>query len=487
MVNLGMLSGMRVLVVGLGREGSALAALLANHGITVTATDLKTAEQLGNQTTASLKEAGVKLVLGQHPTTLLDESDILFVSPGVPLDVPFLQQAQARKIPLSTESRLFCHLCPAPILAVTGSNGKTTTTTLLGKIMEADGKNTWLGGNIGRPLISVVSQITPDDVVVMELSSFQLEYFHAKLNRGVNVQKLPSDDPQQLAALLDNWSPAIGAILNITPNHLDRHASMKEYVQAKRAIIDYQKGERALIMNLDNDMTRTIGAQFGSHVRWFSTEAHMPGGAGILGDTLVLFNWQKVPQPVVDKQQIKLRGDHNLSNILAACLMAREGGASIEAMRQVITNFTGVEHRLQLVRELNQVAYYNDSIATSPERLMAALHAFNQPIVLLAGGYDKHLPWEDAARLMLHRAHHIILFGQAAGLINNVLDEVRPEVSRTKAKIHRCATLQEAVQQAAQVAPPGSVVLLSPGCASFDAFPDYVARGHKFKELVEQL
>ena len=288
----------------LGSRRSSLATYLTKHGLTVTATDSKPAEQLSTDTSV-LEEAGVSLVLGEHPTSLLDEADILFVSPGVPLEIPFLQEASARKIPLSTESKLFCHLCPAPILAVTGSSGKTTTTTILSKIFEADGRKTWLGGNIGRPLISVVDEIRPDDAVIVELSSFQLEYFHARLNKGVDIEALPSANSQQLATLLDNWSPPISAVLNITPNHLDRHPSMKHYIRAKRAIIDYQTGKRVLIMNLDNDMTRTIGNQFGLDVRWFSTEAQMPGGAGILNDTLVLFDQDETSQVLASKQEIK--------------------------------------------------------------------------------------------------------------------------------------------------------------------------------------
>ena len=486
MTDISMLSGLRMLIVGLGREGQALAAYLAKHGLTITATDLKSAEQLGAETT-SLEEAGVSLALGEHPKSLLDEADILFVSPGVPLEIPFLQEAIARKIPLSTESRLFCHLCPAPILAVTGSSGKTTTTTILTKILEADGKKTWLGGNIGRPLIAVVDEIEPDDTVVMELSSFQLEYFHARLNKEVDVEALPSANPQRLAALLDNWSPPVSAILNITPNHLDRHPSMKHYIQAKRAIIDYQTGQRVLIMNLDNDMTRTIGNQFGLDVRWFSTEAQMPGGAGMLGDRLVLFDRDDRPHTLASKQEIKLHGLHNLSNTLAACLMAREAGASINAMQQVITSFTGVEHRLQLVREYNDVSYYNDSISTSPERLVAALHSFNEPIVLLAGGRDKQLPWDDATRLMLHKVHSIILFGEATEIIASAIARVRPELSQASLNVHRCSNLEEAIRLAAQVTRPGDVVLLSPGCASFDAFSSFAERGERFEEYVMQL
>jgi UDP-N-acetylmuramoylalanine--D-glutamate ligase len=479
MADISALSGLRALVVGLGREGSALATYLAGHGLNVTATDLQPAEKLGTLP-ATLAAAGVSLVLGEHPLSLLEAVDVLFVSPGVPLEIPFLQAAKSQKIPFSTESRLFCHLCPAPILAITGSSGKTTTTTLLGKIMAAAGRNVWVGGNIGQPLIGVVDQISPSDVVVMELSSFQLEYFHARLNHGAHI-------PPELQPLVANWSPPLSAILNITPNHLDRHPSMKHYVRAKRAIVDYQRPGGIAVMSLDNDMTRTIGYQFRDKVRWFSLEAQMPNGAGLDKGNLVFIDSEGKPQPIAQRSEIKLRGQHNINNVLAACLMAKETMASIEVMRRVITTFEGVEHRLELVRERADVRYYNDSISTSPERLIAALHSYSEPIVLLVGGRDKHLPWDEAARLILHKTQAVILFGEATELIAKALDKAGREVHASGAVIHHCANLEEAVALAAQVARPGYVVLLSPGCASFDAFRNFAERGERFKELVAQL
>jgi UDP-N-acetylmuramoylalanine--D-glutamate ligase len=464
-----------------------LAAYLAGHGLTVTATDLQPVEKLGS-VAVSLEKAGVSLVLGEHPVTLLDQAEILFVSPGIPLEAPFLQEAKSRRIPLSTESRLFCHLCPAPIVGITGSSGKTTTTTLVGKIMQVDPavRKSWVGGNIGQPLISVVDQIEPDDTVIMELSSFQLEYFHAHLNESLAPGLQVGPDRHMLAALLEGWSPPISAMLNITPNHLDRHPTMKHYVRAKRAIIDYQRQDGVIIMNLDNDMTRTIGYQFGAKTRWFSLEAQLPGGACMVDDKVVLLDQDGSHQPVVSRQEIRLRGRHNLYNILAACLIAKEAGASIAAMRQVITTFTGVAHRLQLVRERNQVNYYNDSIATTPERLMAALCSFEGPVVLLAGGRDKHLPWEEAARLIVRRTHQVIVFGEAREIIALAINRARKEIM-TDTVIHRCVNLEEAVSLSAVVARPGDVVLLSPGCASYDAFRDFTERGERFTELVLKL
>ncbi len=477
MADIGVLAGVRVLIVGLGREGVALATYLAGHGVAVTATDMQSEAQLG-PAAATLRAAGVTLELGRHPDWLLANTDLLLVSPGVPPEIPFLEQARQLHLPFSTESRLFCYLCPAPIVAITGSSGKTTTTTLVGKMLEAEGLKTWVGGNIGLPLIQVVDEIAPHDKVVMELSSFQLEYFHP--------QPVPAHLPQ-LAGLLAGWSPPVAAILNITPNHLDRHPSMKHYVRAKRAGIDYQEPDGVLVLGLDNDMTRTIGYQFGDKVKWFSLEAHMPGGAGVYQKSLAFFNAEGRAEPIMPVAEVKLRGRHNLANILAACLLAREAGASVAAMRQVAATFTGVEHRLQLVREVNRVQYFNDSISTSPERMIAALRSFSEPIVLLAGGRDKHLPWEEAARLMHSTAWQIVLFGEAAPLIQRALDNARQTATGHLSQVHRCATLEEAVQLATQLARPGDVVLLSPGCASFDLFPSYTQRGSRFAGLVNEL
>ena len=480
------LSNMRVLVVGLGREGTALAAYLAAHGLSVTATDQQAASQLGDSM-ATLAQAGVSLVLGEHPHALLDEVDILFVSPGIPLEAPFLEEARRRNLPLCTESKLFCLLCPALIVGITGSNGKTTTATLVAEMVKASGRTVWLGGNIGQPLIEMVDDIQPDDVVVLELSSFQLEYFHAKLNQAVDVTQIANVEDEVLQALLGDWSPPVAAILNITPNHLDRHPSMKHYVRAKRSLINYQGRGGRLIMNLDNDMTRTIGNQFGAKTRWFSLEAQLANGAALVGKTLALFDEAENVETIANLSEVKLRGIHNQSNILAACLISREVGASLEAMRQVVTTFTGVNHRLQFVRELAGVGYYNDSIATSPERLSAALRSFNEPLVLLAGGRDKHLPWDETARLMVHKAKDIILFGEAAPVIAEALAQAQAEVVLAKTNVYSQADLSEAVAVAHQVATTGSVVLLSPGCTSFDAYPDYEGRGEHFKILVLEL
>jgi UDP-N-acetylmuramoylalanine--D-glutamate ligase len=454
-----------------------------------------------------LAEAGVELVLGEHPPALLDGCQVAFVSPGVPFDSPFLDEARARSIPLSTESRLFCQLCPAPIAAITGSSGKTTTTTLVGEMLKVEAQRqparsqVWVGGNIGQPLIERLDEIEPTDHVVMELSSFQLEYFHPSANDHVN-----DCDPLWLP-LLAGWSPPVAAILNITPNHLDRHPSMEAYIHAKRSLIAYRRPGDVAVLDLDNEITRGIGQTSAGRVRWFSRTSDgcsslpIGDGACLSGEgsqaRILLRNRLQgdTDRPVCRVRDVRLRGKHNLSNVLAACAIADALDASLHAMREAITTFTGVEHRLEPVGEISGIAYYNDSIATSPERLAAALDSFDEPLVLLAGGRDKHLPWDEVARLMLQKTRHVILFGEAVELIAHAIEEERARLgaanphpgNQNKPMLHRCVTLEDAVTLAARVARRGDVVLLSPGCTSFDAFRDFAERGERFRELVRRI
>lgn len=508
------LRGRRLLVVGLAREGTALARYLSQQGAHVVATDLKPPRVLG-ETLKPLMEAGVELVLGEHPPSLLEGCQVAFVSPGVPFDARFLNEARAQGVPLSTESRLFCQLCPAPVVGITGASGKTTTTTLVGEIVtrtlqisgdarqaargdsaaQARPPKCWVGGNIGQPLIERLGEIQPQDRVVMELSSFQLEYFHPSANEHVS-----DCDPMWLP-LLAGWSPALGAILNITPNHLDRHPSMQAYIHAKRAIVAYRKPDDIAVLGLDNQVTQAIGQTCAGQVRWFTSLGcqALPGeggaclsGEGTEASIILRSPADNQEHSVCQVGDIPLRGSHNVSNVLAACVIADALGAPVEAIREVITTFTGVEHRLELVGQINGVRYYNDSIATSPERMAAALRSFEEPIVLLAGGRDKHLPWDEAAHLMLERARHVLLFGEAVELIAGAIEtekEKQAAGSRLPGPgqwpmLHRCVTLEDAVTVAAQVARPHDVVLLSPGCTSFDAFQDFAERGSRFRELV---
>jgi UDP-N-acetylmuramoylalanine--D-glutamate ligase len=470
------------LVVGLAREGTSLARYLAARGARVTVTDTKPADALADSL-AALADLQVNRVLGGHPLALLDGTDIVFVSPGVPLEIPLLVEARRRGLPLSSETRLFTHLCPAPIVGITGSSGKTTTTALAGEMLRAAGHRIWVGGNIGRPLTDHLDEIDASDTVVMELSSFQLAFF------------APWSGEPRHGALFDpeGWSPPVAALLNITPNHLDRHGTMEAYIAAKAHILNHQHSGDIVVLNQDNQITRKMGedVERDRRVLWFSLEQEVTQGAFLHDDQLIL-RLASHQDVICRTTDLQLLGRHNVANMLAACALGGARDVPISAIRQTATSFSGVEHRLERVRELRGACWYNDSIATTPERTVAALSAFREPVVLLAGGRDKHLPWDEMAALTWRKVRHLILFGEAAGLIADTMQATHGAVRGTDntqpaTHIHHAGTLEQAVEVAEQVAQPGDVVLLSPGGTSFDAYPDYVARGEHFRRLVQAL
>lgn len=470
-------AGKRITIIGLAREGMALVRYLAPRGAAITVSDLKSRDALADSIEA-LSPFDLHFVLGGHPEEILD-CDCLFLSPGVPLDIPIVAAAARRGISISSESRFFLEHCPAPVIGVTGSSGKTTTVTLVGEILKKSGFTTWVGGNIGRPLTPFLDEIRADDKVVMELSSFQLQLMES--------------------------SPQLAAVLNITPNHLDRHASMEEYTEAKGNILRFQREEDAAVLNYDNPATRELVRLVQGRLAWFSLESDLsevqdarlgtshrpdslPEGSFIKHGRLTLrLGGQE--RAIARQDAVRLRGRHNLQNVLAACTIAALAGAKAEAMAAVISEFQGVEHRLEFVREVNGVTYYNDSIATSPERSAAALRAFDEPIVLLAGGQDKHLPWDEWAALAVVRTSVVISFGQAADIIENALTKAMAERStgENRPVVRRAQSLQEAVDLARRLSKAGDVVLLSPGGTSFDAFKDFEERGRYFKSLVADL
>ena len=464
----------RATVIGLGREGKAVARLLVGQGATVTVTDLKDAEDL-RATLAEMADLPLSFCLGGHQPGVL-EADIIFVSPGVPLDAPIMVEARRRGLVLSSEPRLFCHLCPADIIGITGSSGKTTTITLVARMLEMHGTRVHVGGNIGSPLIGKLSQIRRGDVVVMELSSFQLDYFGSVLDaepRGDLVAPLFPEGA---------WSPPIAAVLNVTPNHLDRHPTMDAYVEAKSRIWRYQHGEDDTVLSWDDPVTRGFARRCPGHVTFFSTREKVSRGAYLQGDSLLLRRGNG-EDTICSVDNVRLRGMHNVANLLAACTVADLLGVLPKEMAEVAATFAGVEHRLEPVRQYDGVWYYNDSIATSPERAIAALKSFTEPIVLLAGGRDKHLPWEDWGELVERTVVQLIVFGEAAQLIESVLDRL----GLRSPPVHRAEGLGHAVKLAHSLAPPGSVVLFSPGGTSFDAYRDYAERGDDFKRSVENL
>jgi len=407
-------------------------------------------------------------------------------------------------------------------------------------MLEKAGYRTWVGGNIGQPLIGHLTNIRPEDKVVMELSSFQLEFFApwprgpatspaASISRsqiapagfaiqrpggGLQIRRERKYDLLSTESLAQGpfaftgrgWSPPIAAILNITPNHLDRHLTMEAYAEAKVNILRYQRPGDVAVLGYDNPITSNFKSRISSlesrSVLGFSLQTEVRQGAfvracpepfGFAQDRLrrrdgkVVLRLGDEEWQICAVADIKLLGQHNVENVLAACTIAGAAGADPQSMAQVATTFAGVEHRLELVRTLRGVRYYNDSIATSPERTTAALRSFEEPIVLLAGGRDKHLPWGEMAQLTLCKVKRLVLFGEAAPIIERAIHSAQCTMPGARLAIHRCDTLEEAVEVAARNAQPADVVLLAPGGTSFDAFRDFAERGERFRELVEAL
>jgi UDP-N-acetylmuramoylalanine--D-glutamate ligase len=477
-------AGLRATVLGAARQGLAVSRFLLAQGALVTLSDQRSAEELGpaiaalRQFAAQRGAAEPRFALGGHPLTLLGETDLLLLSGGVSQGIPIVEEARRRHIPLSNDGALTLRHCPVPVIGITGSAGKTTTTTLTGLMLEAAGYRTLVGGNIGTPLIDQLHEIAPGDKVVMELSSFQLE-------------------------LMDR-SPAIAALLNITPNHLDRHPSMSHYAAAKANILKYQGRGDIAALSADDAMTGPwlesgrvrIEAGAGQEEVYFpllaapvgfSLQRELPSGGFLKDERLVLSRSGIAHEVICEVSEVRLRGRHNLQNILAAACLAAAAGASVAAIREVATTFEGVEHRLEIVRRRGGVTWVNDSIATAPERTVAAIRAFEEPLVLLLGGRDKNLPWAECARqIQTGNVRCAVLFGEAAGLIEAALADAAEELGEGVGVI-RSADLPEAVSAAARVAQPGDAVLLSPGGTSYDAYVDFAARGEHFREVVEAL
>jgi UDP-N-acetylmuramoylalanine--D-glutamate ligase len=348
------------------------------------------------------------------------------------------------------------------VLGITGSAGKTTTTSLVGEMAREAGYTTWVGGNIGNPLLNDLGEIKADDQVVMELSSFQLE--------------------------LMDVSPHVAGVLNITPNHLDRHGTMDAYIEAKANIVTHQSDDDIAVLGYDEPNARALAERTSAQVRYFSGEQTVTAGAYLDDETLVLCRGGTC-EPVCTREEIPLRGPHNVLNVLAAVALGDAIDVPVAAMHRAIKQFRGVEHRLEEVRRWHDVLWVNDSIATAPERVLAALDSFDEPLVLLAGGRDKDLPWEEFARNVVQRVRVLILFGEAADLISGNVRRIWEGVGRMGAlqEIVRGETLTRAVDAAAQRVQSGDVVLLSPGGTSFDAYRDFAERGEHFRVLVNAL
>jgi UDP-N-acetylmuramoylalanine--D-glutamate ligase len=453
-------NGKRVLILGAARQGLALARWLSVHGAHVTLSDMRSEHEL-RVARESLAEYPIQWSFGGHPLELLDTTDVVCPSGGVPLTLPIVLEVIRRGIPLSNDSQIFMEVVPCKTIGITGSAGKTTTTTLVGDMAKnAYGEKAYIGGNIGDPLINYVDDMDADDIAILELSSFQLDQM--------------------------TISPNVAAILNITPNHLDRHGTMEAYTAAKRRILDFQSNEDAAILGRDDQGAWGLRDQVRGRLYTFSLRELEDGLNGAyLQDGLLNLRDGDAYLPLILREKISLRGDHNIANVLAAFAIGHASGFPLDAMLESAEEFRSVPHRLELVRELRGVRWYNDSIATAPERSIAAIRAFEEPIVLLLGGRDKDLPWEDLLRLAADRVDHVVLFGDAAEKVQKTAERLGLRASRTT--ITRVGGLHEAIVQAAEVAEPGDVVLFSPGGTSFDEFKDFAERGERFREWVQEL
>ncbi|HTA52144.1 MAG TPA: UDP-N-acetylmuramoyl-L-alanine--D-glutamate ligase [Candidatus Acidoferrum sp.] len=445
------LSGKRVLVVGLARTGVSVSLFAAAYGATVTATDSKPESAMG-ETAGRLRAAGVKLELGGHPPSIFFEQDLIVTSPGVPANLAPMVLAHVAGIPVWSEIELAWRYLRGKVVAITGSNGKTTTTSLVAHILETADIPMLVGGNIGRPLISLVESSTDSTVTVAEVSSFQLESIEA-------------------------FRPEIGVMLNLTPDHLDRHASFADYATAKMRLFENQLERDIAILNADDpEVTKRMPAK--SHVFWFSRQKRVAEGAFLAGDQII-FRHEGSETLIAKRSDILLRGDHNVENVLAACAAAYLAGATPVAIANGVKTFRGVEHRLEFVGEIGGAQFYNDSKATNVDAALKAIEAFPGPLVLILGGKDKGSPYTPLAEPLRTRARAAVLIGESAEKIARDLGDAVPTV--------QAGTLERAVEIAAERLQPGDVVLLAPACSSFDQFENYEHRGRAFKQLVAQL
>jgi UDP-N-acetylmuramoylalanine--D-glutamate ligase len=456
------LTGKTLLILGLARQGKALARFAAGVGAKVIVSDLRTADRL--QTVLDeLSDLEIEYVLGEHPMSLLDKADTLAISGSVPADAPFVEAAREKGVEVTNDSQEFARRAPTAVIGITGSAGKTTTTALTGIMGQLAGRRTWVGGNIGRPLIADLHKMSVGDMVVQELSSFQLEIW--------------------------DQSPQVAAVLNITPNHLDRHKTMRAYKKAKANILRHQSEQDIAVLCADDKGSMSLESVVQGRLRLFSMEDEVADGAFVRDGRIWLRDGLGTESIVCDLSEIQLRGEHNILNVLAAITLADSVNIPIEAMVQAIRTFHGVEHRLELVRVVDGVQYINDSIATAPERAIAALNSFDEPLILLAGGKDKDMEWENWAELVLRRVKHVILFGDLAELLEEKLrrQPCLPGLDEYLTQVSRVQTMAEAVAVGKITAVSGDIVLLSPGGTSFDAFNDFAERGEVFRELVNQI
>lgn len=481
---LGNFAGRQVAVVGMGKSNQSLCRYLVREGASITCFDRKTPVELG-RAYHELRSLGVGWSLGERYLDTLPGYPWIFLTPGMKKHLPQIVEARVRGAVISNETALFLERCKAAVSAVTGSAGKTTTCTLVGRMLRESLPETpvYVGGNIGTVLIEEVDSIAEESLVVLELSSFQLE--------------------------LLTKSPEASLVLNLQPNHLDIHESYRDYVEAKKRVFRFQKGQDWCVLNLDDPVTCGMSRECPGKVAYFTVDPRRAGealGRGfpvtwLEGDDLVMAcpsgevpGYGRDPSKIAGAGDLLIPGRHNVSNALGAAMLAAIVGGTPEGMRQGIRSFAGVPHRIEFVAEIGSVRYYNDSIATSPDRTMALLEAVSGPLVVIMGGYDKGIPFDDLAARLVARGCAVVTLGNTAPKIERALQDAWLAAEptggagpRAPLNVTRAASLEEAVRTASSKAVPGGSVALSPACASFDMFADFEERGLRFKELVRGL
>ncbi len=447
------LSGKTVTFCGIGRSHMPLMKMFQEQGAVISVRDKRTFEELG-ENGKTLKDLGVELILGENYLQDLNQ-DIIFRTPGMRYHLPELEAARKRGAVVTSEMEVFFQLCPCKIYAVTGSDGKTTTTSIIAELLKAQGKTVHLGGNIGKPLLPEIQSIQPEDCAVVELSSFQL------ISMGE--------------------SPDVAVVTNLSPNHLDVHKDMQEYIDAKKNIFLHQNGFSRTVLNAGNEITASFVPQVRGDCWMFSRGQAVDRGVWCDEEQIYVNG-----QPLMPLSQIKIPGWHNVENYMAA-IAAVWGDVDPEVIRQVAATFNGVEHRAEFVRELHGVKYYNDSIATSPTRVMSGtLSLFPQKILMIAGGYDKHIPFEPLGPVVCDKVKTLILLGATAQKIQDAVQGAE-NYKEGSPEIIRVETMEQAVETAQAHAQPGDIVSLSPASAAFDLYPNFEVRGRHYKELVNGL
>ncbi len=447
-----------IAIIGLGVSNIPLLDYFYNLGSKVTVFDNREQDKIPEEIIKKLNTYSFKFEFGKDNLTKLNGFDIIFRSPSCMPNIPELEKAVQNGAKLTSEIEMLMELCPGTIIGVTGSDGKTTTTSLIYEILKENGYRCFLGGNIGYPLFTKINEMTPNDIIVLELSSFQL------MNMKI--------------------SPKISVITNISPNHLNVHSSYEEYIEAKKNIFKYQDKDGIVVLNYDNEITRNCAKEANGKVIFFSSKEKIANGF-IVNNNIIKESKEAIRRHILDVNDIKLKGTHNYENICAA-LGATSSLVDIDLSSKTIKNFKGVEHRLEFIKEIDGVKWYNDSIGTSPTRTIAGLNSFKEDIILIAGGYDKNLDYTPIAKPILEKVKGLVLIGQTAGKIFNAVKQ-EAENQNKKIDTYICETLEDTVKMAKKIAKKGQIVLFSPASASFDMFKNFEERGNKFKSIVNNI